>query len=73
MSGNLDCFVSTATTQPVYLSLRNNETRLYVADQANGVVQRYKYPSGLLMAPLSNSLSTAGLVTGVAVYPAAPL
>jgi hypothetical protein len=66
-------WVSTASTTPVFLSLRNNEQRLYVADQLNGVVQRYVYPSGALQPPITNSLSTTGMVTGVAVYPAAPL
>lgn len=66
-------WVSTASTMPIFLSLRSNEQRLYVADQLNGVVQRYVYPGGLLQPPISNSLSSTGMVTGVAVYPAAPL
>jgi hypothetical protein len=58
---------------PFFLSLRNNQTRLYVADPGNAAVQRYKYPSGVMQPPLTNGLSTTGGVTGVAVYPAAPL
>lgn len=70
---NVGAWVSTAGTMPVFLSLRDNEQRLYVADPLNGVVQRYKYPSGLLLAPITNGISAASTVTGVAVYPAAPL
>lgn len=58
---------------PYFLSLRTNETRLYVADSRNGAVQRYIYPSGTLQLPLTNGLTVAGFVSGVAVYPAAPL
>jgi hypothetical protein len=60
------------TVRPLFLSLRNNETRLYVAD-ANGRVRRYFYPGGGQMVPLTNGLSSAGKVTGVSVWPPAPL
>jgi hypothetical protein len=58
---------------PEYLALRQNEARLYVADAKNGVVQRYKYPSGVAQPPITNGLSPSNPPIGVAVWPPAPL
>lgn len=60
------------TNRPIFLTLRNNETRLYVADRS-GRVRRYLYPAGGQMVPLTNGLTAAGKVTGVSVWPPAPL
>jgi hypothetical protein len=60
--------------KPLYLSLRNNETRLYVADGGNARVLRYRYPGcNLMYPPLTAGLNASGGVTGVAVWPPAPL
>jgi hypothetical protein len=65
-------FPGPLTNRPIFLTLRNNETRLYVAD-GSGRVRRYVYPAGGQMIPLTNGLSTTGKVTGVSVWPPAPL
>lgn len=72
-TGSPFLFPQATGAQPLFLALRNNESRLYVADGANGAVQRYKYPSAVMQGPLTNGLTAAGGVMGVTVFPPAPL
>jgi hypothetical protein len=65
-------FIFPPSLRPMFLTLRVNEQRLYVAD-AVGRVRRYTYPGGIAQAPITTGLSGAGRVTGVSVWPPAPL